>query len=522
MTAHTHSVPHSRSDADVLVIGGGAAGLSAALMLGRARRRVVVLDNGTPRNAPASHMHGVLGRDHTSPLDYLKHGRADLDRYDVRVVDATVTALGGHAGHFTATTDDGTTFTARRLIVTTGLTDHLPDLPGLANRWGRDVVQCPYCDGWEVRNRRIGVLRTSPMSLHHATLWRQWTDRMVYLTDGVEPTEDERTRLGARGVDIVTTPVTSVETADDALSGVTLADGTVVPLDALAVGLRFSARSELLTSLGLHAVPHTMGLGEVIEADPTGATSVPGVRVAGNVADPSATVIAATAQGSLVGAHTNLELVMEETDAAVARSGERPTLDGAFWDELYRESDRRWSGNPNPPLTLVAAPLTPGRALDVGCGEGADAVWLAQQGWETTGVDISAVAVDRARGLDDSVTWETRDVVHDPLPEESFDLVTMHYFGILRSDGDDAVRRLAATVAPGGTLLMVSHARVQGHSWIGFEPTDFWSPSEVGAVLDPTEWEIKVDETRPRPAPPAGAGGHHVDDEILVAVRRMR
>ena len=149
-------------------------------------------------------------------------------------------------------------------------------------------------------------------------------------------------------------------------------------------------------------------------------------------------------------------------------------------------------------------------------------MWLAQQGWETTGVDISAVAVDRARGLDDSVTWETRDLVHDPLPEESFDLVTMHYFGILRSDGDDAVRRLAATVAPGGTLLMVSHARVQGHSWIGFEPTDFWSPSEVGAVLDPAEWEIRVDETRPRPAPPAGAGGHHVDDEILVAVRRTR
>lgn len=522
MTSHHHV------DADVIVLGGGSAGLSAALMLGRARRRVLVLDNGTPRNAPASHMHGVLGRDHTSPLDYLKNGRADLERYDVTVVDATVTALGGHVGHFTATTagspedgrnaHDGRTFSARRIVVTTGLTDLLPPVDGLAERWGRDVVQCPYCDGWEIQDRRIGVLSTGPFSIHHASMWRQWSENLTFFTDGGPLADEDREKFTARGIEIVEKKVTAVLTGEDRLRAVGLADGTEVAVDALAVGLRFTARSELLGSLGLTTVPHATGLGDVVEVDSFGATTVAGVWAAGNVTDPSATVIASTAQGALAGAHVNANLIAEEFDRAVQAGRPRPTLDGHFWDELYRESDKRWSGNPNPTLVQYAEHLSPGRAVDVGSGEGADAVWLAERGWTVTGVDISEVAVERARGLHDGVTWLAQDLLTDPLPPHSTDLLTLHYFGILRDGPADGLARLVDTVAPGGTLLMVGHTPSPGHRWAGFDPTDFHSPSTVAQSLDPAEWTIVVDETRPRSAPQA-PGTPHIDDDILVAVR---
>lgn len=514
MTSHTHTT------ADVLVIGGGSAGLSAALMLGRARRRVVVLDNGTPRNAPASHMHGVLGRDHTSPLDYLKNGRADLERYDVTVVDATVDTLSGSVGDFTATTDDGRHFTARRLVVTTGMTDVLPEIEGLAERWGRDVVQCPYCDGWEIQDRRIGVLHTGPFSVHHARMWRQWTDTLTYVTNGNALTDEDREMLVARRVEIVETPVDHVVREQDRLSGLALEDGTSVELDALAVATTFTARSALLDPLGLVTVAHPTGFGDIVEADAMGATSVPGVWVAGNLNNPQHTVIAATAAGAFVGAAVNAHLIDEETESAVQRRRHPTVLDGAFWDELYRGAEQRWSGNPNASLVSEVEHLKPGRALDVGAGEGADARWLAEHGWTVTAVDISAVAIERARATHPDVAWEQRDLLVDPFPTASFDLVSMHYFGILRSAGPEALASLVDAVAPGGTLLVVGHTPVPGHDWAGFAPTDFVSPHAIALSLDANEWTVHTDETRPRVSPTSGSGvGHHSDD-VLIAVRR--
>ncbi|MTV25354.1 NAD(P)/FAD-dependent oxidoreductase [Nitriliruptoraceae bacterium ZYF776] len=304
---------------DVLVVGGGAAGLAAALTLGRARRRVLVVDAGEPRNAPAAAMHAFLTRDGTPPAELLAIARDEVARYGVDHLVARAVAARREEDRLRVDLDDGTHVLARRLVVTTGLVDELPDIEGLAERWGDDVVHCPYCHGWEVRDRRIGVLATSPRASHSAGLFRQLSDRVVYLNHTGDPLDPEvAATFAARDVEVVDGEVVRVEVTDGALSGVRLADGRHVPLEALAVGTRMVARSELLAGLGLDAVEHPSGAGTHVPADPFGRTSVPGVWVAGNVVDPSAQVINAAAQGNLAGAHVNADLVLE--DEARARA----------------------------------------------------------------------------------------------------------------------------------------------------------------------------------------------------------
>ena len=149
---------------------------------------------------------------------------------------------------------------ARRLLVTTGLIDELPDVPGLAERWGRDVLHCPYCHGWEVRDRRIGVLATGPLGVHQAEMWRQWSPHVLLLLHGT-PAPDAETaeQLAARSIAVVPGPVAAVEVTDDALTGVRLADGRVVALDAIVVATRFTARADVLVALGLEPEEVTMG-----------------------------------------------------------------------------------------------------------------------------------------------------------------------------------------------------------------------------------------------------------------------
>src|SRR5919206_1373076 len=175
------------SSYDVVVIGGGAAGLSAALVLSRARRRVLVVDAGTPRNAPAAHMHGFLSRDGLAPGDLLTLGRAEVTGYGGEILPGTVRELVrcGAAG-FWALLSDGRRISARRLLVTTGLRDELPDIPGLRDRWARDVLHCPYCHGYEVQDQPLGVLGGSPEALAHAHLVRQWSDDLVFFSNGAD------------------------------------------------------------------------------------------------------------------------------------------------------------------------------------------------------------------------------------------------------------------------------------------------------------------------------------------------
>ncbi|WP_091678862.1 NAD(P)/FAD-dependent oxidoreductase [Amycolatopsis marina] len=316
MTQQSESGPADRYD--VIVVGGGPAGLSAALMLGRARRSVLVIDSGQPRNAPAAHIHGFLSRDGTPPDHLLEVGRQEVVGYGGEVTPGQVRSAANEGDQFAIELDTGHTVRARRLLVTTGIVDELPDIPGLASRWGRDVLHCPYCHGWEVRDEPIGVLATSPMSVHQALLFRQWTENLTLLLHtGPAPAHEEAEQLAARGIACVSGEVSRVEVTDEQLSGVRLRTGELVPLRALAVAPRAVPRAAVLETLGLASTPHPSGLGEHIATDSTGLTPEPGVWVAGNVTDPMANVLTAAASGATAAGAINADLIAEETRRAV-------------------------------------------------------------------------------------------------------------------------------------------------------------------------------------------------------------
>ncbi|MET8210464.1 NAD(P)/FAD-dependent oxidoreductase [Streptomyces sp. NPDC005373] len=314
-----------RTTVDTVVIGGGAAGLNGALTLARSRRSVVVIDSGTPRNAPAEAMHGFIVLDGTPPGELLAQGREQVRHYGGRVIFGEVASAepatpdGGGDPRFTLTLADGRTLTARRVLVSTGLRDELPDVPGLAEHWGHSVLHCPYCHGWEVRDEPIGVLATGPASVHQALLFRQLTDDLVYFTRGNELDEDTRARFAARAVRIVDTPVQEVVKSEDGgIAGVRLTDGTFAARRILAVATRMQARTEGLDGLRLPMEDLPDNMGRRFSSGTAGTTEVPGVWVAGNATDPTAKVGASAAAGALAGAHINTHLATADTDAALA------------------------------------------------------------------------------------------------------------------------------------------------------------------------------------------------------------
>ncbi len=305
---------------DVIVIGGSAAGLSAALVLTRARRRVAVVDSGQPRNAPAAHMQGFLSRDGMSPRDLVTAGRAEVEHYGGHLVDDVVTELlQNGAAKFEVRLASGNTITARRILFATGLRDEVPDIPGVRERWGRDLLHCPYCHGFEVRDLPLGVLGRGPQTVQHALIIRQWSPDVVLFTDGGDLTVTEREQLAARGIDVVDTPVARLVVEDDTLRGVELADGHAIARSAVFVRPRFVPNNELLTGLGCETDVDGWPV-----IDPTGATSVPGVWAAGNASNPRAQVITAAGEGSAAGIAVNNDLVDEDVRRAV--------LDGATND----------------------------------------------------------------------------------------------------------------------------------------------------------------------------------------------
>jgi thioredoxin reductase len=299
---------------DVVVIGGGAAGLSAALVLSRARRKVLVIDAGEPRNAPAAHMHGYLSRDGMPPAELLAIGRDEVSKYGGAVTDGLVVDLlpDGPTG-FWALLADGQQIATRRLLITTGLYDVLPDIRGLRDRWARDVLHCPYCHGHEVRDRPLGVLGGNPGAVRYAQIVRQWTHDLVYFTPPDLLTATERTELLARAVGVVEGTVERLIIDDaDHLQGVELQDGRVVSREALFVPPRFVPNNILLAGLDCE-----LDADGWVAVDATGRTSVAGVWAAGNVVDPRAQVITAAGAASAAALALNADLVDEDVRTAV-------------------------------------------------------------------------------------------------------------------------------------------------------------------------------------------------------------
>ena len=298
---------------DVAVVGGGAAGLSAALVLGRARRRVVVIDAGAPRNAPAAHMQGFLSRDGMPPADLIAVARAEVRSYGVDVVEDQVVEI--ETG-FTLRLAGDSSVTARRLLLATGAVDELPDLPGARERWGRDFLHCPYCHGWEVRDQPIGVLGTNPGSVDHAHLLRQWSDDVVFFAHSQRVTANEQAALDARGIPVIEGLVARLSIVDDRLHAVELTDGRVVPRAAVFMRPTLHAhRDGLIESLGCD-VDH----GGFVRVDASGQTSVPEIWAVGNVVDPRAQVITAAGQGSAAAIAINAHLVKEDIRKALHAS----------------------------------------------------------------------------------------------------------------------------------------------------------------------------------------------------------
>ncbi|GAA4067409.1 NAD(P)/FAD-dependent oxidoreductase [Actinomadura miaoliensis] len=296
---------------DVVVVGAGAAGLNAALLLGRARRRVTVIDAGRPRNAPAAHMHGFLSRDGLPPATLLALGRAEIARYGVRLVQGRVEHI-DHGFHVHLV--GGPVIEARRVLVATGLRDELPDIPGVRERWGRDLLHCPYCHGYEVRDQPLAVLGTGPGAVHQALLLRQWSDDVAFFPHTLELTAADRERLEARGLRMVEGEIEHLVVEDDRLRGIALTDGRVVPRAAAFLFPRMVPHDELLTGLGCDRDDN----GWVV-TDRTGRTSVPGVWAAGNVIDPRAQVVTAAGMGSAAAFAINTDLLDEDVDHAVER-----------------------------------------------------------------------------------------------------------------------------------------------------------------------------------------------------------
>ncbi|CAN5387344.1 NAD(P)/FAD-dependent oxidoreductase [soil metagenome] len=297
-----------------VIIGGGPAGLSAAVALARFRRSVAVVDAEEQRNLPASGIHNFLTREGISPTEFLAAGRAEAAGFGARFVDGSVATIRRSDAGFRVELADGSVLAVRRVLVATGLVDELPEIDGLRERWGRDVIHCPYCHGWEVRGRKIGIIATGPGALVQAQMFRQLTDDLTVFTNGVKFTADDLEPLNARAIKVIDGVVHSLRIADDRLAGVVFAEGGTAPAETIVIGAPVRARADVLSALGLVTSPHPQG--DWVESEPSGAT-VDGVWLAGNVTDASATVVSAAAAGLAAAAALNNDLLAEEVTEAL-------------------------------------------------------------------------------------------------------------------------------------------------------------------------------------------------------------
>lgn len=293
---------------DAVIIGGSFAGLSAALQLARARRTVCVIDSGAPRNRFADASHGFFGQDGKNPQTMIAEARAQLLRYPtVRMLEGAATSAAAVAGGLEVGLSNGLTLDAARLVLAFGISDVLPEIPGLAGRWGKSVLHCPYCHGFEISGRRLGVLQTMSMSAHQALLIADWGPTTLFLDGSDVPDSTMQSQLAQRGVAIEPLRVEALCGEGAGLSSLTLADGREVPVDALYLAPRSRLNSPIAAQLG--CVLDDGPFGPIIRTDPAKLTSVPGVYAAGDAARAPHNASWAAADGVTAGISLHQSLV---------------------------------------------------------------------------------------------------------------------------------------------------------------------------------------------------------------------
>lgn len=286
---------------DVIIIGGSFAGLAAALQLGRARRKVTVLDTGLPRNRFAGRSHGVLGHDHKPPSDILAEARQQLARYPtIQLVNARAESVSGAIDDFSVLTGEGETLRARRLILSYGVADQMPAVPGFAEGWGTSIIPCPYCDGFEVADQHWGLVWFRPQSHIQVKLFQHWTDRLTVFADGHDIAPDLRADLAHRNIPVVDGRITGIARHGGHSATVKLDTGPDVVVDILFAHPPTKPSASLHDSLGLATVDTPLGI--VLKVDERRETSVPGIYAAGDLANPAMpSVTTASWQGATAG-----------------------------------------------------------------------------------------------------------------------------------------------------------------------------------------------------------------------------
>jgi len=292
---------------DAIVIGGSFAGLSAATYIARGRRTVAIIDTGLPRNRFAAHSHGFLGQDGSEPGAILVTARAQVEAYPtVSFISGEAISVSGARDGFVVKLADGTEVEGRRIVLAFGVSDSLPDLPGLRERWGNSVIHCPYCHGFEFSGQQLGVLNMHPRSSHQAQLISEWGPTTFYLNGG-EIADDARAELEKRGVAIESRPVTALHGEGKSLSAIEFADGSERPIDALYIGAPTRLNSSIAAELG--CAMEEGQVGPFIRTDGMKMTSVPGVYAAGDITRAMHNVTFAASDGVMAGVAVHASLI---------------------------------------------------------------------------------------------------------------------------------------------------------------------------------------------------------------------